>query len=97
LANSNRRRNYLGIFEVDGHVFEDKEDIKTQVEQFYHSLYQESETWRPEADGLDFDSIDPIDRDLLERPFDREEVIQVLQNLEGDKASGPDGFTMAFF
>ncbi len=67
------------------------------MEQFYHSLYQESETWRPEADGLDFDSIDPIDRDLLERPFDREEVIQVLQNLEGDKASGPDGFTMAFF
>lgn len=97
VANSNRRRNYLGILEVDGHVFEDREDIKTQVEQFYHSLYQESETWRPEADGLDFDSIDPIDRDLLERPFDREEVVQVLQNLEGDKAPGPDGFTMAFF
>jgi hypothetical protein len=67
------------------------------VEQFYHSLYQESESWRPEADGLDFDSIDPIDRDLLEKPFDREEVVQVLQNLQGDKAPGPDGFTMAFF
>jgi hypothetical protein len=80
-----------------GCIFEDKEDIKTQVEQFYHSLYQESESWRPEVDGLAFDSIDPIDRDLLERPFDREEVVQVLQNLQGDKAPGPDGFTMAFF
>ena len=77
--------------------FEDKEDIKTQVELFYHSLYQESESWRPAVDGLEFDAIDPSDRDLLERPFDREEVVQVLQNLEGDKAPGPDGFTMAFF
>ena len=74
LANSNRRT-YLGSLEFEGCVFEDKEDIKTQVEQFYHSLYQESESWRPEADGLDFDAIDPNDRDLLERPFDREEVV----------------------
>jgi hypothetical protein len=68
----NRRRNYLCILEVDGHIFEDKEDIIIQVEQFYHSLYQESESWRPEVDGLAFD---PIDWDLLERPFDREEVV----------------------
>ena len=87
----------MGSLEVEGCVFEDKEDIKTQVEQFYHSLYQESESWRPEADGLDFDAIDPNDRDLLERPFDREEVVQVLQNMEGDKSPGPDGFTIAFF
>ena len=97
MANSNRRRNYLSSLEVDGQVFEDKEDIKFQVKQFYHSLYQEGESWRPEVDGLPFDSIDPFDRDLLERPFDREEVIQVVQNLQGDKAPGPDGFTMAFF
>ena len=27
----------------------------------------------------------------------KEEVIQVLREKEGDKAPGPDGFTMAFF
>jgi hypothetical protein len=97
VANSNRRRSYLGSLEVDGSLFEDKEEIKAQVVQFYRSLYQESESWRPEADELDFDSIDPIDRDLLEKPFDREEVIQVLQNLQRDKAPRLNGFTMAFF
>ena len=97
LANSNRRRNYLGNLEVDGFIFEDKEDIKFQVEKFYHFLYQESESWCSEVDGLPFDSIDPIDRDLLERPFDREEVVQILLNLQGDKAPRPDGFTKAFF
>ena len=34
---------------------------------------------------------------VLERPFDKEVVIQVWKDLEGDKASSPDGFTMAFF
>ncbi len=96
-ANSNRRNNYLSSLEVDGRIFEDKEDIKIQVERFYHSLFQESESWRPEVDGIEFDSIDASDRDMLERPFDREEVFQVIQNLQGDKAPGPDGFTMAFF
>jgi hypothetical protein len=93
----NRRKNYLCSLEVDRRIFEDKEDIKVQVKQFYHSLYQESESWRPKVDGLAFDSIDPINRDLLERPFEREEVFHVLQNFEGDKAPGPNGFTMVFF
>ena len=62
--------------------------------QFYHS--QESESWRPKADGLAFDSIDLMDRDMLERPFEREEVVQVLQNCHCDKGPEPDGFTMAF-
>ena len=46
--------------------------------------------------GIEFDSIDASARDMLERPFDREEVFQVIHNLQGDKAC-PDGFTMVFF
>ena len=61
----------MGSLEVDGCIYDDEEEIKSQVEKFYHSLYQESEPWRPKADGLEFDSIDPIDRDLLERPVER--------------------------
>ena len=75
MANLNKRRNHLCSLEVNGQQYEDKEDIKVQVEQFYHSLYQESEAWRPEVDGLDFDSIKATNMDLLERPFDREEVV----------------------
>ena len=44
--------------------------------------------------------IDPIrveDRVLIERKFDKDEVLQALQSSNGDKASGPDGFTMGFF
>ena len=48
-------------------------------------------------DGLEFTSIGEAERLGLERDFSKEEVVKVLQEMEGDKAPGPDGFTMAFF
>ena len=47
-------------------------------------------------DGLDFDMIHAIDDNLLERRFKKEEILQVVNNLQGDKVQSPDGFTMAF-
>ena len=48
-------------------------------------------------DGLDFACIEEEERLSLEKEFSKEEVIQVLREMEGDKALGPNGFTMAFF
>ena len=48
-------------------------------------------------DGLDFACIVEEERLTLEKEFTKEEVIQVLREMEGDKALGLDGFTMAFF
>ena len=55
------------------------------------------DTWRPTMDGLDFACIGEDERLALEREFSKEEVFQVLMEMKGDKAPGPDGFTMAFF
>ena len=65
--------------------------------QFYQNLYKETDIWRPTVDGLDFDCIGEDERLALEREFSKEEVIQVLMEMKGDKAPGPDGFTMDFF
>jgi hypothetical protein len=97
MANSNRRNNYMKKVEVDGIVHENAVDIRDNVVCFYESLYQEKEAWRPTVEGLDFHSIGAGDSALLERKFDREEVSTVLKDLQGDKAPGPDGFSMAFF
>ena len=48
-------------------------------------------------DGLDFACIEEDERLSLEKEFSKEEVFQVLREMEGDKAPGLDGFTMAFF
>jgi hypothetical protein len=97
MANSHRRRNQIKSIEVDGTQFEEESEIRNQVVQFYKSLYHENEEWRPGVDGLSFASIGEEAKDRLERRFDKEEVVQVLKDLERDKAPGPDGFTMAFF
>ena len=48
-------------------------------------------------DGLDFSCIKEEERLSLEKEFSKEEVFQVLREMEGDKAPGPDDFTIAFF
>ena len=51
----------------------------------------------PIMDGLDFACIEEDERLSLEKEYTKEEVIQVLREMKGDKAPGLDGFTMAFF
>ena len=43
-------------------------------------------------EGLEFDQIGGMERRWLERRFEKEEILSVVKDLEGDKASGSDGF-----
>ena len=40
--------------------------------------------------------IEDFDRALLDSRFEREETIQVIRDLQGDKSLGPDGFNMCW-
>ena len=82
---------------MDGVIYEEGAKVANQVVQFYKSLYQESEEWRPFVEGLDFDQIGELERGWMERRFKKDEIISVVRDMEGNKASGPDGFSMAFF
>ena len=82
---------------MDGVLYEDEEAVRAKVVHFYQSLYTESDAWRPSMDGVEFASIEEDERHDLKRDFSKEEVVKVLQEMEGDKALGPDGFTKAFF
>lgn len=44
-------------------------------------------------EGLEFDCIGDMERIWLEQKFEREEILQVVSELDGDKAPSPDGFT----
>ncbi|XP_049373036.1 uncharacterized protein LOC125838027 [Solanum verrucosum] len=41
--------------------------------------------------------INEIDGKFLEAPFEAEEILESIKACAGDKAPGPDGYTMAFF
>lgn len=54
-------------------------------------------TFRPKVDELLFSQIGDDQATWLERPFEEEEVKKVVWMMDGDKAPGPDDFTLAFY
>ena len=97
VANSRRRYNHISMLEVNGVIYEAKSEMANQAVQFYKNLYMESVEWRPFVEGLKFDQIERLERDCVERRFEQEEVLRVVKELKGDKASGPNGFSLAFY
>ena len=77
-------------------LYEYDREVQDQVLEFYKNLLEELESWRPTVDGLEFTCLDETERLSLEREFDKEEILVVLKETEGDKALGLDGFTMGF-
>ena len=67
------------------------------LSRFYRQLYFEDVAHRPVLDDVEFSSISVEDAIWLDRPFDEEEVFGVINNFNGDKALGLNGFSMAFF
>ena len=97
LANSHLNANQIKRIELDGVLYEDETNVRSQLVLFYQGLYEETKVGCPTMDGLEFACIEEDERLSLEKEFTKEEVIQVLREMEGDKAPSPDGFTMAFF
>lgn len=61
------------------------------------SLLLEQANWRPNLDGLAFDSLDPQSARWLEWPSGEDEIHNVIRRMAKDKARRPDGFSMSFF
>jgi hypothetical protein len=97
LANSHRRNNFIGALDIDEHTTVESEEITAEIVQYYQNLYSETTQWRPKLDGLLFNSLTSVDAIDVIRLFDEEEVQAAVTAMPGDKAPGPDGFTLAFY
>ena len=97
VANSRRKYNHLSMLEVDRVIYEQELEVANKVVLFYKNLYKETEEWRPFVEGLEFDQIEGLERDWLEWRFEKEEILRVFKELEGDKTPSPDGFSIAFY
>ncbi|RVW51555.1 Transposon TX1 uncharacterized 149 kDa protein [Vitis vinifera] len=53
--------------------------------------------WKADIGSLQFDQISLQEAENLERPFTEDEIHVALMEMNGDKAPGPDNFTMAFW
>ena len=101
LANLHRRNNIVAAMMVDGNRTEDPTVIQDHIVHFYKTLYSEQFQGKPNkllAPMMEnILSIDEGERLWMEREFEEDEVWEVVRKMKGDKALGPDGFSMAFF
>jgi hypothetical protein len=97
VANANRRNNSIESLVVDGTLSSDPTIVSNHIVNFFDSLFTEPHGWKPRLDNLEFDTISNSEALSLEEPFEEREVWEVIKGMDGDKAPGPDGFTMAFF
>jgi hypothetical protein len=97
LANSHRIANSIAKLSIDGNMSSNQDEIRDHIASFYEHLYTENDYSRPLLDGIQFSALSEEDAMWLERPFDESEIVDVVKGFNGDKAPGPDGFSLAFF
>ena len=97
MAKANRRGNQITKMRINGVWITEEIELKQGIVEAFKSLLSETGEWRARLDGLSFQTINEEEVARLELPFTIDEVFTPLNDLNGDKAPGPDGFTMAFW
>ncbi|KAI5447832.1 hypothetical protein KIW84_015326 [Lathyrus oleraceus] len=90
-----RRNNIVSLVTSRGRL-EGVEEIKSEIFNHFKSRFTEPMEDRPTLDGLNFNVLSVEDRDLLEAPFQVDEIKEIVWLSDCDKSPGPDGFPLGF-
>ncbi|WMV57474.1 hypothetical protein MTR67_050859 [Solanum verrucosum] len=96
-ANCHKRYNNIDKLIINGTSVIEPAEIRDEVITFYQKLYTETEVWRPKLNPRVQSRISEVDNAALQGQFEEHEIKNCVFSCAGDKAPGPDGFTMAFF
>lgn len=96
-ANCHRRYNNIDSLLINGTNIVEPTEIKREIIELYQNLYSEPEAWRPHSNLNSGPLISEEDSIMLQSQFGEQEIRDCVMACAGDKAPGPDGFSMAFF
>ena len=97
MANSHFRKNALVKIKINREWYFGEQDIREGVSSASKLLLIENLEWRANIDRLLFEALDTIEARSLEAPFREEEIFSTLKEMNGDKALGSNGFSLAFW
>ena len=97
MANAHRNNNSLDRVKIDGVWLVEDQDVREGIANAYHQRLSEDVGWKADIEGIQLDQISQQEAESLEIPFSENEIHSALMEMSGDKAPGPDGFTMAFW
>lgn len=81
----------------NGETVKGNEATRQGAKLFFQNLYSDEEGCRPRLDGLDFKQLCGESKMGVEVHFTAEEFRGCLDECNGEKAPGPDGFNMKFY
>ncbi|RVW31016.1 LINE-1 retrotransposable element ORF2 protein [Vitis vinifera] len=97
MANAHRRNNSLDRIMINGELLTEDQEVRDGIVNAFQNLLSEEPGWRADIEGLQFNQLNSREAEDLEMPFSEEEIHFALMEMRGDKALGPDGFTVAFW
>ena len=97
MTSAHHRNNSLERIKINGEWLLEEQEIREGIANAFHNMLSEDMGWKADIGRLLFDQISQQEAENLERFFTEDEIHAALMEMNGDKASGPDGFTMAFW
>ena len=82
---------------INGIRLTEEREIKEGVANAFQQQFSESSGWKADIGSLLFNQIFLQEAKMLELPFTEGEVQMTLMEMNGDKAPGPDGFSLFFW
>ena len=97
IVNLHRRRNTITKMRINGQFITGEEQLGLRIAKAFEAMLADSGEWRANLEGLHFSRLNALEADNLELQFMEAEMINALNDLNGDKAPRSDGYTMAFW
>lgn len=73
------------------------DELNKEIASTYENLYKETERWRPQLEMRDCPRIEEAENNSLVANFEEQEIMESIKACAGEKAPGPDGYSMDFF
>ena len=96
MANSHRRRNAINKIKVNNNLLIEDNAIQKGIVDTFKGLLSEPGGWSLAFPNIPMEVLVVEDAGRLEDRFSEEEVFVAILGLNGEKASGPDGFPISF-
>jgi hypothetical protein len=93
---SRKRSNSIVALHVGVGWVDKPMEVRKEVVGYFKNHFAETSWRRPQLDGVDFPSLSPIQIEGLVKPFSIYEVRDIVDESDGNKSPGPDGFNFAF-
>ncbi|RVW55329.1 putative ribonuclease H protein [Vitis vinifera] len=97
MANARRKVNILDKIKINGVRITEEQEVREGIANAYQQILSENPGWKADIGGILLKQISLSEAEALELPFSEVEIYAALMGMNGDKAPGPDGFTVAFW